>query len=662
MAGITSKLIDIAKGGKSNWGKFLSEWTSGIDRHDTQLYEAETRNARAAFNALSAEEKGDTAAQGLLKPPSVGTGGFISKSMAAQYAPSTMNLPEFGTIEGGKDIIGGLVDIFSGRAAMGFKKLVGILENEVLIYLTQTNKLFREINEKAMMTGELAGAFREEIMDASPWATKLGIGFEEFAESVGNLVAESGKFKLLNEDTMKEMALASKFTKDMSTFVAMGKDFERIGLGVKDMSSLIEKMSMRSLALGLNGKTTVAMVAENLKKINQYGFKDGVDGLAKMAQKSVEFRMNMKNVFDLAEKVWSPDKALDIVANLQVIGGAFGDLNDPIKLMYMATNNVEGLQGAIIGATKSLVTYNEEQGRFQVTGVQLRMAKAMADEFGMSLEELSDVAIAQAERTEAAYDLSGLNFNIPEKEIEFLTNLARMEGGKMIIDIPKTLRDDLNMGVGETQLALDSMTEFQKETILSQQDAFEKMDPKDIPRQQVMALENIQRDMSALRGYMRITVGQNAADLVEKALGVNGEFVGKLSDAVSKLGMTGVGELDKYAKEAIKQFDGLVNIGEGVGADMINGINNLNEKWSKSSEEKQKGEINTGAKSMSFAEAEKLGRSEKVTSAAPTVERKIIDVNINPMAASMDRIAQIFWGDARWQDDFKNSFINPNSN
>lgn len=659
MAGITSKLIDIAKGGKSNWGKFLSEWTSGIDRHDTQLYEAETKNARIAFNALSNEEKGDVASQNLIKPTGVGSGGFINKSMAAQYAPSTMNLPEFGTIEAGADAIMGLVNIFSGKAGKGFKQLAGILGNEVLLYLTQTNKLFREINEKAMMTGELAGAFREEIMDASPWATKLGIGFEEFSESIGNLVAESGKFKLLNEDTMKEMALASKFTKDMSSFVEMGKDFERIGLGVKDMSILIEKMSMRSLALGLNGKTTVAMVAENLKKINQYGFKDGVDGLARMAQKSVEFRMNMKNVFDLAEKVWSPDKALDIVANLQVIGGAFGDLNDPIKLMYMATNNVEGLQGAIIGATKSLVTYNEEQGRFQITGVQLRQAKAIADEFGMSLEELSDLAIAQAERTEAAYDLSGLNFNIPEKEIEFLTNLARMEGGKMIIDIPKTLRDDLNMTSDQTMLALDSMTQEQKETIIRQQDLLKEMDPKDIPRQQVMALENIQRDMSALRGYMRITVGQNAADLVEKALGINGEFVSKLSDAVSKLGITQVEGFDKYAKEAVQQFDGLVNIGEGVGKDMIESINKLND----SSKEKQKGEINTGAKSMSFTEMEKLGRSEKaVSTPSSTVERKIIDVNINPMSASMDRIAQIFWGDARWQDDFKNSFINPNSN
>jgi len=653
--GITSKLIDIAKGGKQNWPNFLSEWTNKIDPHDSLLYEAETTNARIAFNALTNQEKADVASQNILKPTGVGTGGFINRAMATQYAPTTMNLPEFGTIEGGEKIIGGLVDIFSGRWGAGLKKIGSILQGEVLLYLSQTNKLYREINEKAMMTGELAEAFRGEIMEASPWITKLGIGFEEFSESVGNLVANSGKFKLLNEDTMKDMALASKFTESMGAFVNMGKDFERIGLCVRDMSTLIEKMAMRSLALGLNGKTTVAMVAENLKKINQYGFKDGVDGLARMAQKSVEFRMNMQNVFTLAENVWSPDKALDIVANLQVIGGAFGDLNDPIKLMYMATNNVEGLQDAIIGATRSLVTYNEEQGRFQVTGVQLRQAKAMADELGMSLEELSDTAIAQAERTEAAYDLSGLSFNIPEKEIEFLTNLARMEGGKMIIDIPKTLRDDLKMNNDQTSLALDSMTQEQKEIIIDQQELLTKMDPKDIPRQQVMALENIQRDMSALRGYMRVTIGHNAADIVEKALGIDGDLVKKLSEGLSGIGMKQIEGFDKYAEESIKQWDGLVNIGEMAS----NWVDNLN-KTNESKEEKQRGEVNTGANSMNVVAAEKLGRSENPVTPSSTVERKIIDINIVPTSASMDRIAQIFWGDPRWQANLKDSFINPN--
>ena len=100
----------------------------------------------------------------------------------------------------------------------------------------------------------------------------------------------------------------------------------------------------------------------------------------------------------MGNKVWLPEGGLEVVSNLQVIGGAFGDLNDPIKLMYDATNNVEGLQTAIINASKSLVTYNQEQGRFQVTVANLRRVKAMADELGMSMKDLTDGAAAAVER------------------------------------------------------------------------------------------------------------------------------------------------------------------------------------------------------------------------------------------------------------------------
>ena len=46
----------------------------------------------------------------------------------------------------------------------------------------------------------------------------------------------------------------------------------------------------------------------------------------------------------------------------------------------MATNNVEGLQDAIIGVAGSMATYNTEQGRFEITGINLRRAKDLANE------------------------------------------------------------------------------------------------------------------------------------------------------------------------------------------------------------------------------------------------------------------------------------------
>lgn len=659
MAIITEILKSFAKK-KDRFG-FIGEWMKDINNDDPN-FERYMRNASAAYDTLSKEERSSSHISSIMGPSTVGTRGFLSETMAAQYHPETMRLPEMGTLETMGTAIGGIIDMFKGNVWGGISKIGGLLKDEVVLYLGQTNKLFQEINEKAMMTGDLAEGFRDEIMLTSPEATKLGISFDDFSTAVGSLVANSGKFKLMSDETMKDMALASKFTKDMTEFVNMGRKFELIGLGIRDMSTLIKDMSMDSLEIGLNGKTVTSMVSENLKQVNLYGFKNGVEGLSRMAQKAVEFRMSMSEVFKFAEKVWEPDKALELVANLQVIGGAFGDLNDPIKLMYMATNNVEGLQDALIGAAESLVTFNDEQGRFEVTGANLRRMRAMADEMDISYEELTNTAIAGAERTQAAFDLAGTSWSMNEDEIEFLTNLARMENGKMVIDIPKPLREQFGLIGEETQLALSDMTDWQKDTILEQKKMFEQMDPKDIPRRQVMALENVQRDVSALRGYMRVVVGQNAATIIEDALGINGEVVSGLSDALTSISKTGVSKVDGLTKEAlsqVKDFELFKNIAEG----WIGDLNEFNEDWKNKSKNNQTGEIKTEATTINLKDVEDISRKHAQEAARTnSVETKKIDITVSPSQASMDDLARVLTRDQKALENFIHSFLNPNSN
>ena len=375
-------------------GDFFTEWTNqgGEANKSADAYNF-FRNpeiTKKLKNNASGGNSGSGFSQG---NSSVGSGNFLKDIVDKQMKPKAGDQGEFGTLQKSASVF------FDAKGGLNsvkeiLSKMAVLLKDEVLIYLDQQSKLLMKINEETGLTGKLSEEFREEIMKASPEVIRLGISFEELMNSVSGLVAQSGKFRLLSEDTIKEMALASKFTTDMQTLTNMGINFERAGLGAKDMAMTVEKMGLNSMRLGLNARTTTTMINDNLKNLNQFGFKNGIDGLNKMAQKSIEFRMNMESVFKMGEKVWDPEGALNMVANLQVIGGAFGDLNDPIKLMYMATNNVEGLQDAITGAAKSLVTYNEEQGRFEVTGANLRRAKAMADELGMTLGDLTQTAVA----------------------------------------------------------------------------------------------------------------------------------------------------------------------------------------------------------------------------------------------------------------------------
>lgn len=659
-------LTGAGKRGSANWNRYLAGYLDdlGIDPNDADAFRRAEATARRSYAASISDPSENLPGRrgASYGPGTTGAGllGFGEEIVKSQLKKRTLDVGEFGSIEGGIEAMQGIINAIkhlSVREAV--TSLGSLMKREILVYLKNQADLFQSVNEKMAMTGELAEAFRDELMLASPDAIRLGISLAEMSNSVGELVAQSGKFKLLSSDTIKEMALASKFTEDMKTLAGMGRNYELIGLGIRDMSLLIEKMGIRSMSLGLNARTTTSMVNENLKNLNSYGFKNGVEGLNRMTQRSIEFRQNMQNVFDVAEKVWSPEGALEIVSNLQMIGGAYADMNDPIKLMYMATNDVEGLQKAILETAKSLVTFNEEQGRFQVMGANLRRAKEMAGLFGISMKELTDTAVAGAERVQASLDLMSAGLVMPEEDKEFLTNLSRMEGGRMVIEVPQTLRKQLGMNQEQTVLALEDMKDFQKEALLTNKKVFEKMTMEEIARQQVTAVENIERDVSFLRAVARVTVGQDIASLLENALGITQTVVsGESYKVADKLASGLRSGHDALLAEARRQFPQL----QGIRAGQQEVVNEIKETRTSETSKQQKADITTNAKAESIKTKEESGKTTPNTATTPIVERKIIDVNFNPLSSSLDSVARIFWGDPRWQEKFKDGFLYPFSN
>jgi len=631
----------------SYFGDFFSEYLkmADIPDGDSVAMDKARDYARSMYDGFKTDEgvfkrgkdkKWSSGGGATIEGMPGGGGNFLQRALTTQMREKKGAQGEFGSLQEG---LGILFDP-SGKLKSGkdmLSQIGGILENEILVYLDQQSKLLTKINEQTGMTGKLSESFREEIMKASPDVIRLGITFEELSDTIASIVTQSGRFKLLSADTIKEMALASKFTEDMKTYGDMVQGFAKAGIGARDMALAVERMGLKSMTLGINARETTKLINENLGKLNQYGFKQGIDGLNQMARRSIEFRMNMNEAFSLANKVWSPEGALEVVSNLQVIGGAFGDLNDPIKLMYMATNNVEGLQDALMGAAKSLVTYNNEQGRFQITGANLRRAREMADQLGVSLDELTNGAVAAMERTSAASDLMASGLQMKDEDKEFLTNLAQMKGGKMVIEVPESLQDQLGK---QTEIALDSMTKEQASLLLSQKDAFEKMSMEDVARQQVTLVENIERDVSFLRAVARVNVGKEVGDAIEKMLGVNQK---NLSEGSKKL-------TDKAAASITKGTEGF-----GV----------LIDKAEKALGGKlQIGKLETGAEATKLKNEEVAAKTGKTATTAPaeTVTKSVLDVNLVSSQAIVDDFYRAMWRDPKWMDDFKKGYLNQNSN
>lgn len=446
------------------------------------------------------------------------------------------------------------------KKALSFKNIAGNLLSSAIDgvnqYYSEQTALLERINQRTGLTGQLSRDFREEISKAQPRLLQLGISFDELSDSAARLVEQSGRFNLINQQTFERAGLVAKaYVGTLQDLVSMYPEFEKVGIGAADAQERIADAGKRSLELGLRSQTVTTDLSKNLGKLNEYGFRNGVRGLEEMVRKTIEFRMNMDNVYQIAEKVFDPDKAIELSANLQVLGGAIGDFNDPLKLMYMATNNVEGLQDALIGAAGGLATYNAEQGRFEITGVNLRRAKAMATELGMSLGDLSKSAIAAAERASASGELLAQGLKLDNDQQRFITNLAQMKGGKMVIELQS---DKLKEAFkGATEISLDNLDQSNADLLLKYQDEFKKLSDNEIVRNQATSIANIEKDVNYLIATMRAQAGRTGQaiyDRTAEAIGYDLKTLAQDSFDMVKKGAVKITDLSKGAQEFIREI------------------------------------------------------------------------------------------------------------
>jgi hypothetical protein len=437
---------------------------------------------------------------------------------------------------------GGIID---GTAAL-IKNLAGAAMVGAEDILKKEVELRAQINSQLGVAGDLSKNYRQEIVASLPGVVSMGYGFQQVSDLMVGLAEETGRFTTLNATVVADTAKTSRaFVGDLTEMSKVFSTFEQVGIGAEKSLEAINQAGKSSIELGLNGKKTVNEIRANIGKLNEYGFQNGIQGLTRMVQKATEFRMSMNEVFTIADKVMDPEGAISLSANLQVLGGAIGDFGDPLKMMYDATNNVEGLQDALIGAAGSLSTYNSEQGRFEITGVNLRRAKAMAAELGISYQELSKGAIAAAERSSAASALMSRGLKLDDKQTEFITNLARMKDGTMTIDVSSISKE---FG-GAQSIALDKLTQEQANILKENAKKLEGMSIEEVARDQFTETQNLVLKTNEILTILKVQFAK---------------------------AMVGPGETaDSYIKEANKYLSGALKVEKGNKAgEMVETVRN----------------------------------------------------------------------------------------
>lgn len=276
--------------------------------------------------------------------------------------------------------------------------------------------------------------------------TMWGVGLKDLAVMQQGYSEAIGRSVMLTEAGAEAMAGIAEGTglgKEFAVELAAGMDdfnisAERTGQIVEDNMNLAAK-------LGVNGAAAMKSIQNNLKLAQKYNFKGGIAGLSKFSVEATKLKLDLDGIAGVVDKVFTPEGAIELSAELSVMGGRFAALANPMQLLFKGRNDFEGFAKDIGKASAEFLTFNKETGEFEKgTGLAAHHMKVIAQKLGISEESLFKMGQTQARIEEMRRNMS---FGVSDEDaqlVESMANFSKKKGGFVVnVEGRETLIKDL---------------------------------------------------------------------------------------------------------------------------------------------------------------------------------------------------------------------------
>lgn len=331
-------------------------------------------------------------------------------------------------------------------AVKNFGKLPGIFTNsfgKIKSWgLFEMDKAIKTSTLQMGLLGNNAKTYEATVRNTSLQTNELGMGVAELAKLQASYSDELGRSVMLGDKGLTAMAeMASATSLGAEGTSQMASDMENQGISAERTRDLIQDTMNASSKMGINGNKVVKNMLNGMKLLNKYNFKDGVKGLDKMAKTVTKLGVGMEFATGMADKLFDIEGAVDMSAQLQVMGGAWAKLADPFKLAYMARNDMAGLTEEMGRAAAASVHFNKEGSDFEISAFEMDKLRKVAEQTGMSYEELAKAGKNARKFSEIK---NQIRFDIDDETKEYLSNTSTFKDGKAYIELngsPKLVSD-----------------------------------------------------------------------------------------------------------------------------------------------------------------------------------------------------------------------------
>jgi hypothetical protein len=360
------------------------------------------------------------------------------------------------TSQGYRDVLKSAVDLLQVNDAIKFSVL-NSAEN-----LTKMDREMSTLVKSMGVTSQYSQLLKEELGRAVTEVALMGGKQSDINALQKEFIESTNRTIVLSTENIENLYAVSQVSgvavKTLETA------FRNAGMETTHISEEMKTVYNTANSLGVNAQAVSSMVVANLDKMNRFGFGTGVEGMAKMAAKAAAMRVDMNTTLNLADKLFSPEAAMDVAATLQRLGATSSALLDPLKLMDLAQNNVPELQNQLSELSKTFTTFDKATGKFQIMPEARRQLKEVADALGIDRVEFEKMALESAKIEKK---LGEINFkqlgNISEDDKMMIANLAEFNKGKGDYTIK------IKEGDNYVEKALNELTKDQLNLIKEQQ-------------------------------------------------------------------------------------------------------------------------------------------------------------------------------------------------
>jgi len=405
-------------------------------------------------------------------------------------------------------------------------------------YLQDQDKIIKSTNLSLGMSGAKAVAMRDAFEKSAGYVTRLGGTIGDIQSVMQGYADETGRARVMSAEMVKDITNIGKGTTlGIENATKLGAQFELMGYDARRTMEFVQGVVDTTERMGVNTTKVLKVVNDNFKKLNTYTFQQGVKGFAEMASYAEKFKIDISDALNAADVARSLEGAIDLAAQLQVMGGEFAK-TDPFEMLFLSRNDPAKFTEKIADMTKGVVSFRKVTDsagktvfeKFISPADRDRLA-AVAKSLGMEASALTEIAQRQAEIQKMRQQMSGLGLSKEQKEIIEGAAHFDTKSGKFQVQLGQTMHN-----IGE--LTSKQAEKFKVEQKLLEERAKQAMTFDETFKATIETLKASLLPLLKQVNWLLDHTIKPIADLASKGWGVGGAAVALISAALVWKGVT----------------------------------------------------------------------------------------------------------------------------